>query len=164
MSTQNTFDASTYNRIYGNSSTVQPQAIRVFVYMVFASAVKTPVLVNAENYINEINAIRGEMPTLAAHASSPSAQKIALTLPANGGTVTAPSDGYMAFGKIVTAAGQHVTLNNQTTGFMDTKYSTAANQVLRALIPVSQGNVVAIGYTAAGNTESFNFIYANGSI
>ena len=172
------FIASRSSSVYKDGSKVQPQAIRVFIYMVFASAIKTPILIEAENYINDLNIVRDEfniirndfddarsdLSSLAAHASSPSTQKIALTLPATGGTVTAPSDGYIAFGKIVTAAGQHVTLNNQTAGFMDTKYSTAANQVMRALIPVSQGNVVAIGYTAAGNTESFNFIYANGSI
>ena len=50
-----TFDASLSNSIYGNSDTVQPQSIKVLVYMVLATAKQTDVEVNINEIVTDLN-------------------------------------------------------------------------------------------------------------
>lgn len=49
------FDASRSNSIYGNSSTVQPQAIKVLYYIVMATSTKTDVEVDIDEIITDLN-------------------------------------------------------------------------------------------------------------
>lgn len=49
------FDASRSSSIYGNSNTVQPQAIKVFYYIVVATLTKTDIEINTDNIITELN-------------------------------------------------------------------------------------------------------------
>ncbi len=49
------FDASRSSSIYGNSSTVQPQAIKVFYYIVVATSAKTNIEVNLDNVASDLN-------------------------------------------------------------------------------------------------------------
>ena len=49
------FDASRSNSIYGNSSTVQPQTVQVYYYIVIASSVKTEIEVNIDNIATDLN-------------------------------------------------------------------------------------------------------------
>ena len=55
------FNASNSNPIYGNSTTVQPQAIKQYVYIVLANAYKTPVIVNIDEVMTDINTIHGQI-------------------------------------------------------------------------------------------------------
>lgn len=48
-------DASLYNPIYGNSSTVQPQSIRVYYYIVVANGIKQDVEIDLDNVLTEVN-------------------------------------------------------------------------------------------------------------
>ncbi len=48
-------DASRSSSIYGNSSTVQPQAIKVFYYIVVATSAKTNIEVNLDNVVSDLN-------------------------------------------------------------------------------------------------------------
>lgn len=48
-------DASLYNPIYGNSSTVQPQAIKVYYYIVVANGIKQDVEIDLDNVLTEVN-------------------------------------------------------------------------------------------------------------
>lgn len=48
-------DASASNPIYSNSDTVQPQAIKGYVYIVLANAVKTQIEVDIDNVATELN-------------------------------------------------------------------------------------------------------------
>lgn len=56
--TQLYFDASKSNSIYGNSNTVQPQAIRYPYYIVVASGYKSTQQVNFDNIASEINILK----------------------------------------------------------------------------------------------------------
>ena len=49
------FDASLSNSIYGNSSTVQPQSIKVFYYIVIATNTKTDIEVDIDEVITDLN-------------------------------------------------------------------------------------------------------------
>ena len=48
-------DASRSSSIYGNSSTVQPQTIKVLYYIVIATSTKTAIQVDIDNIVNEWN-------------------------------------------------------------------------------------------------------------
>lgn len=50
------FDASDSNSIYGNSTTVQPQAIKVFYYIVIATTIKTDIEVDIDEVVTDLNA------------------------------------------------------------------------------------------------------------
>lgn len=49
------YNAALSNSIYGASSTVQPESVKFFVYIVIANADKTPVQVNIDNIATELN-------------------------------------------------------------------------------------------------------------
>lgn len=49
------FDASRSNQIYGNSNTVQPQAIKVLYYIVLATSVKTQIEVDIDEIVTDLN-------------------------------------------------------------------------------------------------------------
>lgn len=50
-----TFDASRCSDIYGNSTTVQPQTIKVLLYIVVANAAKTELQVDIDNIMTDVN-------------------------------------------------------------------------------------------------------------
>jgi hypothetical protein len=49
------FDASLSNPIYGNSSTVQPQTIKAFYYIVIATSTKTDIEVDIDEVVTDLN-------------------------------------------------------------------------------------------------------------
>lgn len=49
------FDASRSNSIYGNSDTVQPQAVKILYYVVIATIVKTDVVVDIDQVATDLN-------------------------------------------------------------------------------------------------------------
>lgn len=51
----NSFDASRSSAIYGNSSTVQPQSIKVLYYIVIATSVKTEIEVDIDEIATDLN-------------------------------------------------------------------------------------------------------------
>ena len=59
------FNASLANPIYGNSNTVQPQTIKSLLYICVATRVKTPVEVNIDNVITDLNEIRSVIQNVA---------------------------------------------------------------------------------------------------
>ena len=50
-----TFDASRSNPIYGNSTTVQPQTIKAFIYIVIATSAKTDIQVDIDEIATDLN-------------------------------------------------------------------------------------------------------------
>ena len=56
--------ASSDNSIYGNSSTVQPQSIKVFYYIVIATTTKTEIEVDIDDVATDLNNIRGQISSL----------------------------------------------------------------------------------------------------
>ena len=55
------FDASRSNSIYGNSGTVQPPAVKQYIYIVVANTVKTDYTVNIDNVMTDINMLATEV-------------------------------------------------------------------------------------------------------
>ncbi len=53
-----TFSASASNSIYGNSTTVQPQSIKVLYYICVATSVKTDVAVDIDNIMTDLSALQ----------------------------------------------------------------------------------------------------------
>lgn len=49
------FEASRQNSLFGNSRTVQPQAIRVYYYIVVANGIKQDVEIDLDNVLTEVN-------------------------------------------------------------------------------------------------------------
>lgn len=49
------FDASSSSAIYGNSSTVQPQTIKCYYYIVIATSTKTDIQVDIDNVVSDLN-------------------------------------------------------------------------------------------------------------
>lgn len=49
------FDASRSNAIYGNSTTVQPQTVKVLYYIVVATSIKTNAEVSIDNIVNDLD-------------------------------------------------------------------------------------------------------------
>ena len=169
-------DASGSSPIYGNSTTVQPQAIKGFVYMVMANSLKTPVQVDINNVAADL-ALKADVSlgnvnssgaAAMAHAALPSGQYIDLTLPAHQGTVTAPEDGWLYFAKMSTGGGQSVALSvynaDQTAIVLAaTDALSSSNATGNVFVPVTKGAVVQVYYSAAGALAAFRFTYANGS-
>lgn len=96
-----------------------------------------------------------------AHQAMPSGRYTNLTLPATGGTITAPADGYLTVNKSATAAGQYIDFINGSNGMNCNEIAPSALP-LRLCMPVSKGDVITINYDADGTTTMFRFIYTNG--
>lgn len=97
-----------------------------------------------------------------AHQAMPSDKYVDLTLPATGGTITAPADGYLSFAK----AGQtteYVSLINYKSGISITSSPSVNGNNAKLFMPVSKGDVINLAYTASGATTYFRFVYANGA-
>ncbi len=98
-----------------------------------------------------------------AHNAMPSKRSIDLTLPASGGSITAPADGYLYLAKTSSASGQRVKFTNTSSANMAVSTWSSGTQNLEIIMPVSKNNVVYLYYTADGTTNQFRFIYANGA-
>ena len=153
------FDASRSNPIYGNSATVQPQSIKGFVYMVLANTVKAPVVVDAEQYANDVNALAGDVATRttaagAAHAAMPSGHLITVSMP-----FTAPSDGWIhvAWGSTTGRVGLFILAPENTQN--STAFSLTAGSAVDITLPISAGQTA----TATGSFANAVFTYANGT-
>ena len=89
----------------------------------------------------------------------PSNMYIDLTLGASGTQYTAPANGYFYIGKNVTAW-QYFQIENNTKGYTIRNWSSAGTIVFIA--PASKGDICKTVYNAAGGTDFFKFIYAEG--
>ena len=96
-----------------------------------------------------------------AHQAMPGNLYIDLTLVATGGTYTATADGYFTISKAATASGQYINFVNNTNGLNVNSIAASALNC-RLTIPVSRGDTITVNYTAAGTTNMFRFVYANG--
>ena len=93
-----------------------------------------------------------------------------LELKASGSTYTAPANGWFWIQKLSSSTGQFLTPvikdSNGNIKYTLTSQPTAAGHDAEILAPVSKGDVISIGYSVGGATQSFRFIYAksNGSL
>ena len=163
--TQHTFgvagNASAQNAIYGNSTTVQPQSIKGFIYIVLGTFPKSSAVVNMDNVATDLNS--KTTAEQAAHAAMPSTTAVSFTtrIPTSGGTITAPADGYFRLTGQAGAAGNAVSLGRTQTE--QTSIAYTAGNTLACTIAVSAGDPVIVGYSAAVTNKALVFFYCNGN-
>ena len=93
-----------------------------------------------------------------------------LELKASGSTYTAPANGWFWIQKLSSSTGQYLTPvikdSNGNIKYTLTSQPISVGYDAEILAPVSKGDVISIGYSVGGATQSFRFIYAksNGSL
>lgn len=166
------FNASKSNSIYGNSNTIQPQAIKYYFYIVIGTVSKTDIQIDIDNVLTDLNGkadvdfanINNTAKIAITHNAMPSDVYDDLTLGASGSTYTAPADGYFYLDKLSSASGQYMDI--ASAGIRVTIYASASSQNLRTFLPAKKGESIIVRYSLAGTTEGntfFRFVYAVGS-
>lgn len=167
-----------------NNSTVQPQTIKVFYYIVIATKAKTDIEVDIDEVVTDLNnkadrdgsniaqmfstSLTNNMSNAAnIYMSSlgfPSNTIISLTVGASGTTYTAPANGWFLV---------QCTVTNQT-GSYQSGYSTSygGRQQLTtygyagyggAVVPILKGQTLTFYYEGNTANHSLRFVYATGS-
>ena len=149
------FDASRSNPIYGKSDTVQPNAVKGYLYFYVGETVQNANLIDAGR-IGEQLATKTDM-LQASGASMPSSKYIDLTLGESGSTYTAPANGWFGFAKKASANGQYVYF-----GEMSIPYGLSGGDSM-ILLPCKKGRTKTLTYNLGGTTSFFRFYYAVGS-
>lgn len=159
------FEASRSNSIYGNSSTVQPQTIKAFYYIVIATSTKTNIEVDVDEIVTDLNGkadtdltnVTNTAKVMMANASMPSNTKTAVTIGAAGATYTAPADGWYQ----CTGTAGYIYLVNESSGI---SFMCQLNSgiVGHCYVPVKKGDIVSLWWSGT-TMSSFYFIYAVGS-
>ena len=165
------FSANRSNPIYGKSTTVQPQAIKGYLYMVVATATKTDVQVNIDNITTDLNGKAGtDLSNLssagkakAAHLAMPSNRWIYMSMPTTSTVLTMPADGYLHTTPYsISSASAYINFINQTSGF-GVMTNVPASFAAKMFIPVRKGDVVAVEYSNLAENSLLQFFYAEGS-
>lgn len=167
------FDASRSSSIYQNDcTTVQPPAVTCLPCIKAFAAVIGDATVVAGQLVSEIQSkvaldgsntasIGSTLSTYMAHAAMPSGQYVDLTLPASGGTVTAPADGWICLvGQTTTALG-NIRLRTNNLSFGSIAVANGGIYI-PCTISVSKNDVVTVEWDAV-TVSTFRFFYANGS-
>ena len=166
--------ASTNNSIYGNSTTVQPQAIKVLYYIVIATSTKTNIEVDIDEVMTDLNGkadvdlsnVNASGTRLSGSWSMPSNRYIDLTLGATGAEYVAPANGYFSWAMSASAADQAFSLDyrgeGNTTWLLSSGRKSYANgDYIRMWLPVKKGEKVVTSYNGGTNSR-FRFTYAEG--
>lgn len=163
------FDASRSSSIYGNSSTVQPQTIKVLYYIVIANSTKTDIQVDIDNIATDVN---GKADTdltnctnvaniKMAHNAMPSNTYVALTF-SHGASYTAPADGYFSIIGYGGGAGTIMALISPNIAVGSTTINNTSAAQAYIYLPVKKGTVVN-AYQYNGTVSALRFYYAVGS-
>lgn len=163
------FNASRSSSIYGKSSTVQPQSIKVLYYIVLANDVKNTLQVDIDEILDDL---AGKADTDLSNIND--AGKIAisnlpfagsvytdLTLPASNTAVTMPSNGWLILRGNSTAINGWISLDNRNNLICNNPLSFEGGG-LTAFVPVTKGDVVRVAYDNF-TSNVFRFYYAQGS-
>lgn len=168
-------DASLSSSIYGNSSTVQPQSIKVLYYIVIATSTKTSIEVDIDEIATDLNGkadtgltnITNTAKVSIAHNAMPSDRYVDLTLGVSDTIYTAPADGWFTISKtagsdwytiylqILDTTGTNVLLSQTIVGYRTTE--------LKGSLPAKKGQKCKIWYNASGALQYFRFVYAQGA-
>lgn len=161
------FDASRSNSIYGNSSTVQPQTVRVLVYIVVATSTKTDIQVDIDEIATDLNGkadvdltnVNDAGTSLAAGWSMPSSTYDDLTLGSSGSSYTAPANGWFILRGNSTTTNGWISILNRMLCNNPLSFQGGG---LNAFVPASKGDSVNVSYSGFTKTY-FRFYYAKGS-
>ena len=170
------FNAFRSSSIYGNSSTVQPQSIKVLYYIVVAETAKTDIEVDIDEIATDLNGkadvdlsnTNDTAKILMSGMGMPSETYVDLTLGASEATYTAPANGWVQFTQSITNGVIYLaTVYPNSDGLCSkcVNYSSTA-RVMDVYLPVSKGETFKVGYTGTISSDSANrfvFVYAKGS-
>lgn len=166
-----------------NSSTVQPQSIKVLYYIVVANTQKTEIQVDIDNIATELNGkadvslsnVNSTGSSTGAGWAMPSDRYVALTLGASGSTYTAPANGYFCLNKTKTSQNQYIAINRKSKdsdskdsdafemGVWSNGNPAATEGLVYTYLPAKKDDLIQIDYSAGGAVSYFKFIYAQGS-
>ena len=140
------------------TNTVQPQTVKMFVYVVVATdIVKSDSAIDLDNIISDLNGkadINGSnmVNSLSTGAkeyfsrlSLPSNVNININIPTSGDTITIPADGYIC-------CSNDITLTNETRRLQGNN------------MPVIKNDIVLVEYNTTGEDSEIFFVYAQGGI
>jgi hypothetical protein len=160
----------TVNTGVGVSSTVQPQTIKVLVYIVVATSVKEDIQVDIDNIATDLNGkadtdlnnITNNAKSLIAAQSMPSNTTVNLTLPASGTNfVNTVGTGWFRLRFMaMNSSGFFRIIGSGSVSW--SQYATATGQYLYAAFPLSKNSGFYIEYSYV-NLEDFTFTYAQGT-
>ena len=161
--------APNYATTAHNASTVQPQSIKGYMYIVVANNVSSVATLNQSSIITEVNSkadmslsnVNNTAKVLMSGMGMPSARYIDLTFGVSGTRYTAPANGWFIFSKRGTEAGQWITADCGSTR----QCYTASNNQAEATIymAVKKGDVLTLNYILGGENTFSRFVYAQGS-
>lgn len=171
------FDASRSSLIYGNSNTVQPQAIKVFYYIVVATVAKLPIEVDIDNVATDLNGkadvdltnVNATGTATMTKMSMPSSRKDTLVLGATGSTYIAPANGWFVLAGNDSVSTQGAAVMRRVSDRMGTTcgstYGTnMSSGWLNGSLPVKKGAEITIFYTGfSASAFNFFFVYAEGN-
>ena len=170
---ENTIDfrASRSSSIYGNSNTVQPQAIKVLYYIVLATSTKTDIQVDIDEVATDLNGkaetdltnTTNSAKILMASMGMPSNTVTTLSTGASNVTYTAPANGYFNV-QLTTGSNSGNTMSNveRSDGlrlFGTSSYYTNGG----VLMPVLKGQTIKVWYQSNVTFTKIYFVYAVGS-
>ena len=165
------FDASRSSSIYGNSSTVQPQAIKVLYYIVIATSAKQDIEIDIDKVATDLNNkagtdlvnINDTGEKIIVHNTMLSGTYKDLTFGASGTTYTAPTDGWVYFfGNNTGSGGCYFLIENTTKGYSKQDQLTSGYGSPNMLLPVSKGDIYQITYQNVSSNK-FRFYYDYGT-
>lgn len=165
------FSAKDGNPIYGNSTTVQPQSIKGYLYIVLAASTKTDVQVNIDNVVTDLNGkvgvdlanVNDAGKALIANMAMPSDQYVDLSFSASGTGYTAPADGYFFFWGITTVDWGDFCFIDADGAFGSTLVRAPNGGGVKVLYPCRKGETVYLNYSRTVYAQVFRFYYAQGS-
>ena len=169
-------DASRSSSIYGNSNTVQPPAVQMYLYFYVGdfsqTATEQTAGLNSELFTGKVDIdlsnVNNTAKSLMANASMPSNTYTDITAGASGTTYTAPADGYYCYNSWVTGA--YIALDNYTNGLRVVSEKGSNGGIDMAnLLPVKKGDIITLGYDGTWSPHSwqahpFIFVYAQGDV
>lgn len=165
-------DASRSSPIYGNSTTVTDEQVRLRHFVVLASVQNSTSVFDWSNYMAGLAGKANlDMDNLTAAGSAkiagygkPSGRSISMTFPAYGNfSAPAPASGFVKAGGSSTAAGQWLRISKMP-GYTsdDLRYSSLAGQWLIVTLPVRKGDTVFVDGNVP-NSLALTFIYDAGA-
>ena len=165
------FNASRSSSIYGNSSTIQPQSIKYYHYIVVGTVSKTDIQIDIDNVLTDLNGkadtdfsnITNTAKIAMAHNAMPVYSYDELTLLPSGEVYTAPSDGYVVANTTATEANQVFSISfGKANRFISQVCSSASGQIWRLILPVDKNAQFSVTYSSPNTVV--RFFYTHGTV
>lgn len=166
------FDASRVSDVYGNSSTVQPEAIALRWFVVVANASENESAMDWSQWATTLGAkanVDGDNFSAVGKSNitgfaMPGNKIINLTLGESGATYTAPANGWFVLNKTAGRSGEFIGMNTDAEGNSGVISMSRAPGAfpIQVSCPIAKGEKLLLMYSASGETMGFYFVYAQG--